>query len=167
MRVWCLGPLHVLAPICEEARRNSQCAASGLARDTMLKTVLLIEDDAMHRKLFSAWLETGGYRISTLADERLAYLEAINQRPDLIIADIRLPYLDGRDVIRRLKTSVLTRHIPIMALSVLSGWQEEESCKSAGAEIFLNKTIRMATFINHVAELIGRPHRCGERITPN
>ncbi len=119
----------------------------------MTKTVLLIEDNVLHRKLFAAWLEKGGHRTVTVADERMAYGEAAARQPDIIITDIRLPYVDGRDIIRQLKNSPLTRHIPIMAISVLSGRQDEESCKAAGADVFVTKTIRMAAFIDHVAAL--------------
>ena len=119
----------------------------------MQETVLLIEDSVLHRKLFTAWLEQGGYHIVTVPDERLAYREAAAQQPDVIITDIRLPYVDGRDIIRLLKTSPLTQHIPIMALTVLSGRQDEDSCKAAGADVFVNKTVRMAEFIEQVAAL--------------
>lgn len=116
----------------------------------MIKTVLLIEDNVLHRKLFATWIEQGGLRPLLVSDERLAYGEAVAQQPDAIITDIRLPYVDGRDIIRRLKASPLTQHIPIMAITVLSSRKDEESCRSAGADVFVTKTIRMAAFIEKV-----------------
>jgi two-component system response regulator PhoP len=116
----------------------------------MTKTVLVIEDNMLHRKLFAAWLENAGHKSVLVQDERLAYLEAVASQPDAIITDIRLPYIDGREIIRQLKSSPLTRHIPVMAVTVLSGRQDEESCRSAGADVFLTKTIRMAAFIEQV-----------------
>lgn len=121
----------------------------------MPKTVLLIEDNLLHRKLFAAWLETGGHRPVVVADERLAYLEAVAQQPDVIVTDIRLPYVDGRDIIRQLKASPLTQHIPIIAITVLSGRQDQDSCLAAGADAFYTKTIRMAAFIEQVEAIAG------------
>lgn len=119
----------------------------------MSRRVLLIEDNVLHRKLFTAWLESSGHHTSLVHDERLAFLEAAAQQPDIIIVDVRLPYIDGRDIIRQLKTSPLTRHIPVMALTVLSSQEDEASCIAAGADMFVNKGIRMADFIDHVATL--------------
>ncbi|MET3827559.1 response regulator [Sphingomonas echinoides] len=116
----------------------------------MTKTVLVIEDNMLHRKLFAAWLQKAGHEPVLVPDERLAYLEAVSRQPDAIITDIRLPYVDGREIIRQLKASPLTQHIPIMAITVLSGKTDEDSCRSAGADVFLTKTIRMAAFIKEV-----------------
>ena len=119
----------------------------------MTKTVLVIEDNMLHRKLFAAWLQSAGHESVLVLDERLAYLEAVARQPDAIITDIRLPYVDGRDIIRQLKTSPLTKHIPVMAITVLSGRQDEESCRSAGADVFMTKSVRMAAFIEQVAAI--------------
>lgn len=118
-----------------------------------MKTILVIEDNMLHRKLFAAWLERAGHRPVLISDERTAYREAIAQQPDAIVTDIRLPYVDGREIIRQLKANALTRHIPIMAISVLSGQQAEESCRLAGADMFVTKTIRMAAFIAQIDAL--------------
>jgi len=121
---------------------------------TMSKTVMLIEDNMLHRKLFAAWLETGGHRPVLITDERFAYVEAVAQQPDVIITDIRLPYVDGREIIRQLKASPLTKHIPVLAMTVLSGRQDEQSCRAAGADVFCTKTIRMAAFIQQVDAIV-------------
>lgn len=108
----------------------------------MSKRIMLIEDAPLHQKLFTIWLQMDGYTVHVINDERLAHTEAARSQPDLIIADIRLPHMDGRDVIRTLKTRPETSHIPILAVTVLNSRKDQDSCYAAGADIFLNKDIR-------------------------
>ncbi len=129
----------------------------------MPKSVMLIEDTALHRKLFTIWLEMDGHTVTVVNDERLAQTEAARSQPDLIIADIRLPHMDGRDVIRSLKSRPETSHIPVLALTVLSEREDEATCYAAGADIFLNKDIRRAELLEAVRWFGGKPNTPAEK----
>lgn len=112
----------------------------------MNKVALLVENSVLHRKLFSIWLELSGYRVHAVADERLALVEAMTLAPTLAVIDILLPDIDGRDIIRSLRRNSQTCNIPIMALSVLSSIQDEETCYAAGADVFYQKLKGRAHF---------------------
>lgn len=122
----------------------------------MSKRIMLIEDEPLHRKLYTIWLQLDGHTVHAVSDERLAYVEAANVLPDVIIADIRLPHLDGREIIRTLKARQDTRHIPVVALTVLDTVEDEAACYSAGATIFLNKKAGREAFLSAVSGLCGR-----------
>lgn len=109
--------------------------------------VLLIEDTPSHQKLYSLWLRIGGYRTSVLADERMALENAARLQPDLIIVDIRLPHISGLDIIEALKAQEATRHIPILALTVLDSRQDKQACYDAGADAFASKSIQIQPFL--------------------
>jgi CheY-like chemotaxis protein len=119
-----------------------------------MKTVMLVEDTVLHRKLFETWLELGHYRVHVVADERLAIVTAAKLQPDVIVVDILLPYIDGREIIRGLCRNGGTEHIPIMALSVLSEHQDEDSCYAAGARVFRSKSIRRVDFLECLDALV-------------
>jgi two-component system cell cycle response regulator DivK len=121
----------------------------------MSKRVMLIEDEPLHRKLYTIWLQLGGHTVHTVTDERVAYVEAAKVRPDVIIADIRLPHLDGREVIRTLKARHDTNHIPVLALSVLNTIDDEDACYKAGADVFLNKRVGREALLAAVGRLCG------------
>ncbi|RYE95841.1 MAG: response regulator, partial [Oxalobacteraceae bacterium] len=53
----------------------------------MSKRIMLIEDEPLHRKLYTIWLQLDGHTVHAVSDERLAYVEAANVLPDVIIAD--------------------------------------------------------------------------------
>lgn len=116
----------------------------------MSKTIMLIEDTALHRKLFTIWLQMDGHVVHVVADERMAHTEAVAVQPDLIIADIRLPHIDGKDVIRTLKSRAETSHIPVVALTVLNSREDQEACLAAGADTFLNKDTRRTDLLDTV-----------------
>lgn len=113
----------------------------------MTKRALVIEDTALHRKLYAIWLELSGYVASTTSDERFALVDALRDQPDLIMVDILLPSIDGRDVIRSLRYNAQTQHIPIIAFSVISSVEDEESCYAAGATAFHKKLSGRADFL--------------------
>ncbi|KQN93960.1 hypothetical protein ASE95_03445 [Sphingomonas sp. Leaf231] len=118
------------------------------------KCILLVEDTASHRKLYASWLKIGGYEAHVLADERNAQRVAEELSPAAIIVDIRLPNISGLDVIEGLKRTELTRSIPVMALTVLDSLADQEACFAAGADVFVTKPDRIATFLDRIAALL-------------
>ena len=80
-------------------------------------TILIVEDESIIAELYSISLERAGYRAVVAADG-VAGLEAVSAaRPDFIFLDIRMPRLDGVEVLKRLKANAETRDIPVVVLS--------------------------------------------------
>lgn len=121
------------------------------------KRIMVVEDTASHRKLYSSWLRIGGYEAHMLADERDAQRCAEELRPDAIIVDIRLPNISGLDVIGQLKTAAATSAIPVMALTVLDSPQDRDACLAAGADAFVTKPDRIASFLERLSGLLAGP----------
>lgn len=118
------------------------------------KRIMLVEDTASHRKLYASWLRIGGYDPHVLADERTVQETAGQVRPAAIIVDIRLPNVSGLDVIEGLKSDERTRAIPVMALTVLDSATDRQACLAAGADVFVTKPDRIATFLDRIAALL-------------
>jgi CheY-like chemotaxis protein len=82
-----------------------------------LKTVLVVDDDADMRFMLRLLLERGGYQVNEAADG-LAALHAIKaSMPDLVLTDLRMPMLDGGELISRLRSAEETSGIPIILVS--------------------------------------------------
>jgi len=80
-------------------------------------TILIVEDEAIIAELYSISLERAGYRV-VVAGDGVAGLEAVSTaKPDFIFLDIRMPRLDGVEVLKRLAGSAETRDIPVVVLS--------------------------------------------------
>ena len=116
-------------------------------------TVLVIDDTAAHRKLYSSWLRVGGYTPRVLADERNALDLVRETRPDAIIVDVLMSRLSGLDVIETLKANVDTAAVPVMALTVLDNRASEDAAFAAGADAFLSKQVGLEDFLAKIADL--------------
>jgi CheY-like chemotaxis protein len=85
------------------------------------KTVLVVEDDAALRGLLSLVIEARDYRVDTACDGREALDKVRERRPDAIVLDLRLPTMNGDEVMRRLRADARFADIPIILVSAVGG----------------------------------------------
>jgi two-component system phosphate regulon response regulator PhoB len=79
--------------------------------------ILAVDDDKDILEVLQYILEDSGYEVETLANGQYLF-DKINQNPpDLILLDIMLGNLDGRDLCRKVKTSKETHDIPVILIS--------------------------------------------------
>jgi diguanylate cyclase (GGDEF)-like protein len=81
---------------------------------TMKETILIIEDEADILALLSSLLESEGYHIITACNGRDGLDKFQEHSPDLILADVRMPIMDGIEVLREVKTMELDTEVIIM-----------------------------------------------------
>lgn len=82
-------------------------------------------------------------------------------RPSLVIVDILLPDLDGREVITQLRGISHNETTPIIAISAVSDRAMESDCLAAGADVFLSKPVGVAHFSRIVEQLLAPAPREG------
>ena len=81
------------------------------------KSVLIVEDDPPTRELYRSALRRSGYTVVTAEDGMAALRQVDSIHPDLIILDMGLPRLSGRDVHRELQANPETRQIPVIVVT--------------------------------------------------
>ena len=85
---------------------------------TSAPLVLLVDDDEDSRFLYAEYLTSvGGYRIAEAADGKQGVDMAVALKPDVIVMDVSLPVLDGREARRSLRNDARTSTIPVVALT--------------------------------------------------
>lgn len=89
-------------------------AASGGAREI---TVLVVEDERIVADIYRLALERAGYGVLLAADGVEGLETARTAMPDFIFCDIRLPRMDGIEVLRNLAAGAETKDIPVVMLS--------------------------------------------------
>lgn len=104
------------------------------------KKILVIEDDFFVRDIYQKKLSESGFSVESAADG-LEGLERLRAHvPDLIILDIFMPYVDGRDVLREIKSHEEWRHIPVILLTNFSASEGVKDGFGLGATEYLIKS---------------------------
>ena len=118
------------------------------------KRILLIEDNAVNRRLAQFLLKSKGYEVweATTAPEAFATLK--ERRPDLILMDIQLPELDGLTATRHLKADPATQDIPVVAVTSYAMKGDETRALEAGCSGYVTKPIDKTLFLDTVAKVL-------------
>ena len=120
----------------------------------MAKTVMIVEDNPLHMKLFTDILEAQGYDTLRTADAE-SFLElAREHHPDLILLDVRLPFVSGLDLLARIKEESDLKDIPVVAVTAAADEWERDEYLNRGFADFLPKPIAIPNFLRTVAEFI-------------
>ncbi|HDQ73982.1 MAG TPA: response regulator [Chloroflexi bacterium] len=120
----------------------------------MAKTILVVEDSALNRKLVETILKAHGYRLLLAQDGEGAIEIATAEQPDLILMDMQLPQISGYEATRVLKSQPETAHIPIVALTAHAMPQEREQFLEAGCDGYITKPINTRAFPNQVRQYL-------------
>lgn len=122
----------------------------------MKKTILVIDDEMSIRMLLENFLSKT-YNVITRNDgqEGLKYLEQ-GDMPDLIVADIQMPNLDGYEFVRNVRASGFFKNIPMIMLSGIESSNERVKCLKLGADDYLVKPFNPEELAIRIENLIVR-----------
>ncbi len=101
--------------------------------------VLVVEDTLASLKLMSDTLMTEGYQVLPANSGEIALAAVASQKPELILLDLRMPGMDGLEVLQRLKASEASCDIPVMILSAVTEAEERIRGLQLGAVDFISK----------------------------
>jgi len=102
--------------------------------------ILLVEDDAALRDIYSTRFLAEGYEVVTAADGEQALTTAVREKPNLILLDIMMPKISGFDVLDILRTTPETKDCKIVLMTALSQPSDIDKGKSLGADDYLVKS---------------------------
>src|ERR1700744_3562406 len=102
------------------------------------KFILIVDDDADIRQIISMILNDEGYQTHELDNGRDVNRELVKCRPDLILLDVQLGDMDGRDICRELKSAPATETIPIIIVSATNGRYSKDN-KDCHPDDYLDK----------------------------
>ncbi|MBA2291164.1 MAG: protein kinase [Gemmatimonadales bacterium] len=101
--------------------------------------ILVVDDVEENRDVLSRLLSRQGYQVQCAADGLEALRMAADASYDLMLLDIRMPGLDGQQVLRRVKQDPATRDLPVVMISAADDLETIAACIEAGAEDLLPK----------------------------
>lgn len=115
------------------------------------KTILVVEDDATNLMVVCGYLEMMGYAYDVAKSGLEAIGKAKNNAYTAILLDIKLPDIDGIDVVTHLRNHEVksnASHIPIIAISAHSIKTIYDLCRKAGVDDFIPKPYTSTTLRN-------------------
>ena len=120
-----------------------------------MATILVIDDDARDRGLLAVVLEERGYEV-ILADNGGTGLMLCHRRsPDAVVLDLHMPGIDGRSVLRQLRT--LHPALPVVVFSGLSTEEVEQEMLNQGATAFIKKAFSLDQLGAALQEVLPSP----------
>ena len=81
------------------------------------KTILLIEDEADIREAMADAVSQAGFRVSTAENGKIGLKMALEQKPDLILLDLVMPVMDGRETLKKLREHPWGKNAKVMILT--------------------------------------------------
>jgi len=136
------------------AATESTRSASSRPVVTSLRNVrvLLVDDDDDARELVRVTLEKAGAWVDAVASATEARREILEDSPDVLISDIRMPEENGYSLIQSLRTAGIST--PAIALTALARREDEDAAREAGFQLHIAKPIDAANLIDSVARLV-------------
>ncbi|MBI3160503.1 MAG: response regulator transcription factor [Chloroflexi bacterium] len=119
----------------------------------MAELILVVDDEPKIVRLARDYLEKYGYRVATAGDGEAALAAARRDKPDLIILDLMLPKLDGREVCKILRRE---SDVPIIMLTALSEEIDQVTGLEIGADDYIAKPFSPRAMVARVRALLRR-----------
>jgi len=118
--------------------------------------ILIVDDTPVNLKLTRIILVNEGYKVLTAAsaEEALELLRGFH--PDLVLADIQLPGIDGLELTRRIKQDENTRDITVVALTAFASKGDEQKAIDAGCDGYITKPIDTRSLGARIRALLDR-----------
>ena|ERR1017187_9044065 len=117
------------------------------------KKILVADDNPAILDALKIMLEEEGYEVETTVDGATAQ-DMKGHLPDLLLLDIWMSGIDGRDICKHLKSAAATKHIPVTMISATK--DIEQIAKDSGADDFISKPFQMENLLAIVAKYVSR-----------
>ena len=117
----------------------SPIGSTRLEKKTKSGKILVIDDEAEITEIVETFLKDAGYQVLVENSSVMGIERAKSFRPDLILLDIMMPFMDGYEVCEELKKNKETENIPVIFLTGKDARSDEGKSFKAGGDMFIKK----------------------------
>ena len=125
-----------------------------MSHQDLVEKILIIEDHPDMRELLVWQIQLMGYKPVQASNAKEGLEKAVIETPALILLDIMMPSMDGREAARALKENPVTKDIPILATTALFREADLQSCLEAGCSGYLVKLFTFQELQSKLCELL-------------
>ncbi|MCK9595338.1 MAG: response regulator [Candidatus Omnitrophica bacterium] len=116
----------------------------------MKAKILLVDDEPVVREIVGKKLAQKDYEVYTAADGDEGMRCARDNRPNLILLDLRMPNKDGLDMLKELKQDKVLCEVPVIVVSARSSFQEIREGRDLGAAAYVVKPVQFSDLMFYV-----------------
>ena len=117
--------------------------------------IVLIEDDEDVRRILSMLLKNEMFETYEAKDGREGLEQVYQHNPDIILCDLMMPGMDGREFLLKMKTHEQTRKIPVIILTAADTEENETGLLDLGAKDFLSKASSSKVMLSRIRRVLG------------
>lgn len=121
------------------------------------RTVLLVEDEPSTAEVLAFALEMEGYRVVTASNGREALQSLEQLTPDVVVSDVMMPLMDGRELCRAIQADDALRSVPVVLMSAA---HDIETAGCAAVD-FLRKPVDLRRLLDTVRRVTGEGQPTG------
>jgi len=118
--------------------------------------ILVVDDEPDLLALLVEQLQALGHEVMTAQDGAQGFREATARRPDLLLTDVIMPFMDGPEMLEKLRAQPETRDIPVIALTALTDSRTRARLSSLGVERFLPMPYTLRELAAHIMAAVAR-----------
>lgn len=126
-------------------------------REAHMAKILVIDDNLRDRELLAAVLEERGYEVILADNGGIGLMLCHRQDPDAVVLDLRMPEIDGRSVLRQLRT--LQPSLPVVIFSGHGTQEVEQEVLDQGATAFIQKEFSLHQLGLALQEVLPSPSK--------
>ncbi len=116
----------------------------------MAVKVVVIEDEEFLTELIKINLRLRGIDVTTAEYGEDGYSKVLEERPDLVLLDARLPDIDGWEICKRIKSNDEVNMIPVVFVTAAAQESDRLRAKEAGSDGFLAKPFQITELLNTI-----------------
>ncbi len=121
-----------------------------------MSKIMVVEDDANLREIYSVRITAEGYDVVPAGDGEEALAIAVREKPDLILSDVMMPKISGFDMLDILRSTPETASIKVVMMTALSGDDQRQRGERLGADRYLVKSqVGIEDVISTIHEVLG------------
>ena len=123
----------------------------------IMALVLIIEDEAPIRANLARFIELEGHQVCQAANGQVGLHAVMEKRPDLIICDVTMPLMNGREVLAALQSEPNLKKIPFVFLSASAEPKRFEEAQRLGAVAYITKPFGFAQLRSVLHKYLPKP----------
>ena len=122
-------------------------------------SLLVVDDDPFIARLLQIELTAAGYEVRTAGNGAVAFELALERCPDLVVADVMMPTVDGFELTRQLRLDERTAATKVILLSARGTSADKLEGFAVGADEYLVKPFDPPALLQRIRDVLARPAR--------